>query len=763
MATQYTSILKLALPVQGELSGTWGDVVNDNITSMVEEAIAGRKVINTWSSNSHTLTSADGTTAESRAAILTLTDTGSSLTGAGTVICPAASKIYIVENGAGQTITVKTSSGTGIAVPNGKNMVVFCDGTNVEEGITNINSLALNGDGATVSSIKDEDNMASNSATALATQQSIKAYVDSQVGTVDTLAEVLANGNTTGGTDVAVGTGDDITFADSSKAIFGAGSDLEIYHNGSNSYIDDAGTGSLVIRSNAVNIGKYTGETAAVFTADGSVQLRYDNSAKFETTNTGIDVTGEISADGLTVDGADNSIVSRFKATNGIFRILPFETGLGVKVTALNGDESAFETLALQAEDFHFVTGTTERMRIDSSGNVLVGKTSNAISGQSNSIQSSAIVSTSGPLNSHTTSAGVFEFNTNKVAIRAYGATAGTGHMSFNVGGGGGSADSEAMRIDSSGNVGIGTSSPNDKVDISGSTGDGYRLTDGTHTGVYRSISGGTILKTTSNHALLFGTNDTERMRIDSSGNVGIAETDPQGLLHVDGFDYSYFSSNVGSATLDNQQGLAIGWNKSAGGGETVLIANQGAGSAGGMVFATNTSLGSYNEAMRIDSSGNLLVGTTSATGASASGVAIDPSTSGGFIALAHPSGAASGRSYAVFRYNSTIIGNIAQSGTTAVLYNTSSDQRLKDNIVDAPSASDDIDAIQVRSFDWKADGSHQKYGMVAQELQTVAPEAVSEGETEEDMMGVDYSKLVPMMLKEIQSLRARVAQLETN
>ena len=61
---------------------------------------------------------------ESRAAILTLTDTGTVLTGAGTVICPAASKVYIVENGTGQTITVKTF-GTGIAVPNTKNMVVF--------------------------------------------------------------------------------------------------------------------------------------------------------------------------------------------------------------------------------------------------------------------------------------------------------------------------------------------------------------------------------------------------------------------------------------------------------------------------------------------------------------------------------------------------------------------------------------------------------------------------------------------------------------
>ena len=66
------------------------------------------------------------------------------------------------------------------------------------------------------SAFLDEDNMASNSATAVASQQSIKAYVDSQVGTVDTLAEILANGNTTGGTDIAVSTGDSITFDDGS-------------------------------------------------------------------------------------------------------------------------------------------------------------------------------------------------------------------------------------------------------------------------------------------------------------------------------------------------------------------------------------------------------------------------------------------------------------------------------------------------------------------------------------------------------------------
>ncbi len=106
--------------------------------------------------------------------------------------------------------------------------------------------------------------------------------------------------------------------------------------------------------------------------------------------------------------------------------------------------------------------------------------------------------------------------------------------------------------------------------------------------------------------------------------------------------------------------------------------------------------------------------------------------------------------------------GKISISGSTTT-YATTSDARAKENIVDAPSASDDIDAIQVRSFDWKADGSHQKYGMVAQELLSIAPDAVAQGDSEEDMMGVDYSRLVPMLIKEIQSLRARVAQLESN
>ncbi len=108
-----------------------------------------------------------------------------------------------------------------------------------------------------------------------------------------------------------------------------------------------------------------------------------------------------------------------------------------------------------------------------------------------------------------------------------------------------------------------------------------------------------------------------------------------------------------------------------------------------------------------------------------------------------------------------TDVGSSYNSWLNIRISTHASDQRLKENIADADDAGSKVDAIQVRKFDWKADGSHQDYGMIAQELMTVAPEAVSVPEDSEEIMGVDYSKLVPMLIKEIQSLRSRVAQLE--
>jgi hypothetical protein len=140
MTTQYTPTLKLALPVTGELSGTWGDTVNDNITSMIEQAIAGLATINTWTANAHVLTTANGTTSESRCAMLVAADGagGTALTAAGNIVCPDAAKLYVLRNNSTYAITLKTSAGSGVAVPAGQTAFLFCDGTNVNACVTTI-------------------------------------------------------------------------------------------------------------------------------------------------------------------------------------------------------------------------------------------------------------------------------------------------------------------------------------------------------------------------------------------------------------------------------------------------------------------------------------------------------------------------------------------------------------------------------------------------------------------------------------------------
>lgn len=162
-----------------------------------------------------------------------------------------------------------------------------------------------------------------------------------------------------------------------------------------------------------------------------------------------------------------------------------------------------------------------------------------------------------------------------------------------------------------------------------------------------------------------------------------------------------------------------------------------------------------FTQAMTLAASGNLLLNTSAYAVSNTNSVLIG-SSAGGAI-WQHASGTSSGTVYHQFNYNAGSIGSITQSGTTAVLYNTTSDQRLKENIADSESANPLIDAIQVRQYDWKSDGSHQRYGFVAQELVEVYPEAVHQPADPEAMMAVDYSKLVPLLVKEVQQLRARL------
>jgi hypothetical protein len=135
------------------------------------------------------------------------------------------------------------------------------------------------------------------------THAASKGYVDAAVEGQDTLEEILANGNTTGGTDLAVSAGDDITFTDTSKSIYGTDGELEIHHNGSNSYITEDGTGALYLQGTYMYLTKSDGsqkyiELDLYNATDSRVKLNYGGANVLTTTSTGITVSGIIS--GLT-------------------------------------------------------------------------------------------------------------------------------------------------------------------------------------------------------------------------------------------------------------------------------------------------------------------------------------------------------------------------------------------------------------------------------------------------------------------------------
>jgi len=352
--------------------------------------------------------------------------------------------------------------------------------------------------------------------------------------------------------------------------------------------------------------------------------------------------------------------------------------------------------------------------------------------------------------------------------------------------------DTDTLYVDSSNNrVGIGTSSPEDSLHIIHGGTTGFKISssgtaglnieadsDGTQGGPFswEMLAGG------SSGDLLWSIGGSEAMRIDSSGNVGIGTSSPSDTFDVNGV----FTVNGGAGTgieFDSSSrfrtlGSGFQLDASNNSSSSPTYTFRGNGSTGMFQAGFNQigwSIGG-SEAMRIDSSGNLLVGTTNAVTSADSLVrafgfmkdsggrpflGVSSDTSSGVFQVDVAFADSANRPAITFdRHTFGQVGSISCSPTTTS-YNTSSDERLKENIADAQPASDLIGGIQVREFDWKADGEHQRYGMVAQELETVAPEAVTKGETEDDMWSVDYSKLVPMLVKEIQDLRKRVAELE--
>jgi hypothetical protein len=315
----------------------------------------------------------------------------------------------------------------------------------------------------------------------------------------------------------------------------------------------------------------------------------------------------------------------------------------------------------------------------------------------------------------------------------------------------------ESMRIDSSGNVGIGatpnTGTFNRELTLSSGAGQfcGFTIqntTTGTSGGFAAYINNNlALLYNRSNDGLVLGTNNTERMRIDSAGNCGIGTSSPAARFQVNsatGVLSRFIGNNANNyIELSDDNGTTTATFGAIGGGNAYMFATTGKYAA----FYTGGS-----ERMRIDSSGNLLVGTTSA----AAQITAQTSTSDIY----------SGYNGANQKFAVTNGGTIFAVNTTI---SAISDIRYKENIRNLDVGLDKILALKPRLYDWKeGKGSDIKNarGFIAQEFEQVFPDLIDvwkdpAPEGEEPYKSVRQD-LIPVLVKAIQEQQALIENLTT-
>ncbi len=414
-----------------------------------------------------------------------------------------------------------------------------------------------------------------------------------------------------------------------------------------------------------------------------------------------------------------------------------FIPGFGTNINVLqnyNRSTSTWGTLDMRANDYVFRNQGTAALTIASTG----------VATFSSGVRAFALLAMDG---TYQTQIGVMDTDGYLQALKSSDASA--TNLRFYTG------INERMRITSTGNVGIGTSSVNNGISGTETV---LKISNSNAASLYlESTSSG---KAYANYVGASGnlvwydlTAATTRMTITSGGNVGIGTSSPNYPLHI----YKTSNARLGiegttnfAATqyLNSGGSFYIGIDDSAG-------ANFTGTAYGRFLYSSNAYPMSFftdaTERMRITSGGNVLIGSTNGTGK----LAVSQSGNEWNTELFHTF---STQYFMVFRYNSTAIGSIIGNGTTTS-YNVTSDYRLKEDLKEIKGL-EKISAIKVYDFKWK-DNQARMDGVLAHELAEVLPYAVTGEKDAEKMQQVDYSKLVPIMIKAIQELKLEIEELK--
>ena len=257
--------------------------------------------------------------------------------------------------------------------------------------------------------------------------------------------------------------------------------------------------------------------------------------------------------------------------------------------------------------------------------------------------------------------------------------------------------------------------------------------------------SGGGILKFLTSQGLAI----SEKMRIAADGKVGIGTTNPAAKLNIESSASTMLRVSATSDVLGEVGGIEF---SQAGTRNASIRVNRTV--ADGRKMDMRFYTGSNSEAMRIREDGTIKVGADAdsylniipSDGTSAPLLQFLKSDAGNYYALQ-------------FIQGSIERGSIKYSGT-GTTFNTSSDYRLKEDLKDF-NGLEMVSNISVYDYKWKLEDS-RSYGVMAHELESVLPDAVSGEKDAENMQGVDYSKIVPVLIKAIQELKAEIDILKT-
>ena len=344
---------------------------------------------------------------------------------------------------------------------------------------------------------------------------------------------------------------------------------------------------------------------------------------------------------------------------------------------------------------------------------------------------------------------------------------------------------SSRLRIDSSGNVGIGTASPSQKLHVAGSvrvqdqaSSPSIFLRDTDSAGdvqfTQRNSGDLALVNNATGRNVIIENNGSERLRIDGSGRVGIGTTsavgsNPLTVLTTSG-NGLVFTKGVTGGYWDNEYvSIKIQNNSSDGNNRAEIRFGVPADGTSDLRFLTQSSSNNVSERMRIDSSGNILVGKTSSNFAN-SGVEIRPAgeitlTRGGDL-LTTRRVSTEGTHLSFRNISGTIVGTVVTTSSSTA-YNTSSDYRLKENVELLTGAIPRIKLLPVKRFNFI--GNDQTVdGFMAHEAAVVVPESVTGTHNEVDGDGnpvyqsIDQAKLVPLLTAALQEAISRIETLET-